>query len=387
MTSEGCNSGQETIVHLSGIILLLRRVSIPHETGNFNITWVVDGIAWIFLILGLPMIPLNGDGDLTMTKFIQADVEYSASPIFTGSSICPIGHMISSLKPMRDVFMHTFNELGFGDPVHESGDSQAFWISFNVPTLIFEPLHKISCGLSFSLLDVKLMQGMKGSVSSHTHGWDKSSSSILDFCFFDLDFQCPPSLSSLFENVFAPRKDVPSCLLNTPPSLLSFPSGLCLLSRLIREKTLACSWLSNMLRERPDLRPLRYSPLTFGVLDSECCDISQTFEFLPEHPSKLRRAFTSFSFSCWLRQMRARSGSLRFVQSLSPLCFTRRTWGGVGIRFAGSLMWPEWYPFRAKVYGYRDCGRELPSVDISWSADGLRPSYCIRSVATVALGI
>nr|GEV70657.1 reverse transcriptase [Tanacetum cinerariifolium] len=95
------------------------------------------------------------------------------------------------------------------------------------------------------------MQGVKGSVSSHTHGWDKSSSSILDFCFFDLDFQCPPSSSLLSENVFAPHEGVPSCLLNTPPSLLLFPSGLCLrnsdLSRLIREKTLARSGLSNVL--------------------------------------------------------------------------------------------------------------------------------------------
>nr|GEV85235.1 hypothetical protein [Tanacetum cinerariifolium] len=41
-----------------------------------------------------------------------------------------------------------------------------------------------------------------------------------------------------------------------------------------------------MLRERPDLRHPWYSPLTFGVLDSKCCDISWTFEFLPEHPSK-----------------------------------------------------------------------------------------------------
>ncbi|GKG10882.1 hypothetical protein Tco_0342282, partial [Tanacetum coccineum] len=34
---EGCASGPETIVHSSGIILLLRRVSIPPGSGNFNI--------------------------------------------------------------------------------------------------------------------------------------------------------------------------------------------------------------------------------------------------------------------------------------------------------------------------------------------------------------
>nr|GFD22659.1 hypothetical protein [Tanacetum cinerariifolium] len=145
------------------------------------------------------------------------------------------------------------------------------------------------------------MRGVTGSISLHTHGWDKSSSSILDFCFFDLDFQCPPPLSSLFENAFVHCEDVPSRLLNTPSSLLPFLPGMCLgdydQSRLILEKTLVRSGLSDMLRERPDLRPLWFSPLTFGVLDSECCDTSWTYEFLLERPSKLRRAFTSFSFS------------------------------------------------------------------------------------------
>ncbi|GJT83555.1 putative reverse transcriptase domain-containing protein [Tanacetum coccineum] len=46
------------------------------------------------------MIPLYGDGDLTTTKFIIIKVKCSASPIFTGSNICPIGYMISPLKPM-----------------------------------------------------------------------------------------------------------------------------------------------------------------------------------------------------------------------------------------------------------------------------------------------
>ncbi|GKF86140.1 hypothetical protein Tco_0253967, partial [Tanacetum coccineum] len=34
---EGCASGPETIVHSSRIILLLRRVSIPPGSGNFDI--------------------------------------------------------------------------------------------------------------------------------------------------------------------------------------------------------------------------------------------------------------------------------------------------------------------------------------------------------------
>ncbi|GJS47409.1 hypothetical protein Tco_0597530 [Tanacetum coccineum] len=134
------------------------------------------------------------------------------------------------------------------------------------------------------------MRDVKRSISSHNHGCDRSSSLMLDLCFFDFDFQCPPPLSSLSKNISVLREHVLSCLLNTHPSLLPLPSGLCLgdsdLLRLILGKTLACSRLPDTLRERPDLHPLRCSPLTFGVLDSECCDISWTFEFLPEHPSK-----------------------------------------------------------------------------------------------------
>ncbi|GJW06481.1 DNA helicase [Tanacetum coccineum] len=81
------------------------------------------------------------------------------------------------------------------------------------------------------------------------------------------------------------------------------------LSRLILEKTLGFgSGLLDMLRERLDLRPLPCSPLTFGVLDSNCCDTSWIFEFLPEHPSKLRHAFTSFSLSCYAFSLRGRGG-------------------------------------------------------------------------------
>ncbi|GJZ71032.1 hypothetical protein Tco_0634883 [Tanacetum coccineum] len=58
------------------------------------------------------------------------------------------------------------------------------------------------------------------------------------------------------------------------------------------------SGLLDMLRERLDLSLLLRSPLTSSVMDSKCCDTSWIFEFFPEHPSKLRRAFTSFSLSC-----------------------------------------------------------------------------------------
>nr|GEV76840.1 copia protein [Tanacetum cinerariifolium] len=75
----------------------------------------------------------------------------------------------------------TINELKAGDFVHESGDSHAFWGSFNMPAFSFKSLHKIFYGFPFSLLDVVVL-------------------SMLVFCFLDLDFQCPPPLSSLSES-------------------------------------------------------------------------------------------------------------------------------------------------------------------------------------------
>ncbi|GKC27876.1 hypothetical protein Tco_1035170 [Tanacetum coccineum] len=83
--------------------IVLRIVTIPPLTGNLIIPWVVDGTAWISLIPGLPIIPLYGDGDLTIKKFIHASVECSASPIVTKSLICPIGHIVSPLNPVSDV--------------------------------------------------------------------------------------------------------------------------------------------------------------------------------------------------------------------------------------------------------------------------------------------
>ncbi|GKF78591.1 hypothetical protein Tco_0234159 [Tanacetum coccineum] len=93
-----CVPGPETIVHSSGIILLLRNVTVPPVTGNFSILWAVDGTAWIILTLSLPMISLYEDGDLTTMKFIHAEVECSSSPIFTSNVICPSGHIISPLN-------------------------------------------------------------------------------------------------------------------------------------------------------------------------------------------------------------------------------------------------------------------------------------------------
>ncbi|GKF19078.1 hypothetical protein Tco_0067716 [Tanacetum coccineum] len=43
--AEGCAFSPETIMHSSGIILLLHSMSIPPGTGNINISLVVDGTA------------------------------------------------------------------------------------------------------------------------------------------------------------------------------------------------------------------------------------------------------------------------------------------------------------------------------------------------------
>ncbi|GJV78581.1 reverse transcriptase domain-containing protein [Tanacetum coccineum] len=102
-----CVLGPETIAHSSGIILLLRNVTIPPSTGNFNIPCAVDGTARIFLIPGMLIIPLCGDGDLMTIKFIHAEVECSSSPILTNSVICPNGQMVSPLNPMSGVVAGT----------------------------------------------------------------------------------------------------------------------------------------------------------------------------------------------------------------------------------------------------------------------------------------
>ncbi|GJQ91326.1 hypothetical protein Tco_0002465 [Tanacetum coccineum] len=109
------------------------------------------------------------------------------------------------------------------------------------------------------------------------------------------------------------------------PFFLSGNSGDSDLSRLILEKTLVRSGLRDMLRERPDLRPLRCSPFTFGVLDSECCDTSLIFEFLPKHPSKaasdagLLEFFTTCSFPLPTVFRTVDVGGLRISSAGSPM--------------------------------------------------------------------
>ncbi|GKG19915.1 hypothetical protein Tco_0377014, partial [Tanacetum coccineum] len=83
------------VAHSIGETIMLRIITTPPLTGNLIIPWVVDGIAWIALILGLPIIPLYG----AIIKFIHASVECSTSPIVTKSLICPTGHIVSPLKP------------------------------------------------------------------------------------------------------------------------------------------------------------------------------------------------------------------------------------------------------------------------------------------------
>ncbi|GJY10713.1 hypothetical protein Tco_0378898 [Tanacetum coccineum] len=95
--------GPEIIAYSIGMTLLLRIVTVPPLTGNFNIPCAVDGTARIFLIPVLPIIPLCWDGDLITMKFIHAEVECSSSPIFTSRDIWPIGQMVSPLNPMSDV--------------------------------------------------------------------------------------------------------------------------------------------------------------------------------------------------------------------------------------------------------------------------------------------
>nr|GEX34569.1 hypothetical protein [Tanacetum cinerariifolium] len=74
-------------------------VTIPPSTGNLSISWAVYETAWIFKSLGRPMIPLYGEGDLKIIKFIKGYVECSPSPKDTISNVCPNSQDISPLNP------------------------------------------------------------------------------------------------------------------------------------------------------------------------------------------------------------------------------------------------------------------------------------------------
>ncbi|GKF57718.1 hypothetical protein Tco_0171255, partial [Tanacetum coccineum] len=64
-----------TVAHSAGIKIVLQIVTIPPLTGNLSILRAVDDTSWTSRIPGLPMIPLYGDNDLTIMKFIYALVE------------------------------------------------------------------------------------------------------------------------------------------------------------------------------------------------------------------------------------------------------------------------------------------------------------------------
>ncbi|GKD48764.1 hypothetical protein Tco_1277740 [Tanacetum coccineum] len=100
------------------------------------------------------------------------------------------------------------------------------------------------------------MRGVNGLVSSHTHGWDKLSSSMLDLCFFDRDFQCPLALP----------------LLSDSASVLCDCCGSLFLGDLDQSRLGA--GLPNVLRIRLDPSLFLRSLLLLGVPDSKCCETS-----------------------------------------------------------------------------------------------------------------
>ncbi|GJX00087.1 hypothetical protein Tco_0184000 [Tanacetum coccineum] len=90
------------------------------------------------------------------------------------------------------------------------------------------------------------------------------------------------------------------------------------LSHHILEKTRVGSGHLDVLRERLGFNLLLRSPLLFGVLDLEYCDLllattdDNDYHSIPEE----------------LHQTQAYRDFLRFALSLFPLCFARRTWVG-----------------------------------------------------------
>nr|GFC69369.1 hypothetical protein [Tanacetum cinerariifolium] len=131
------------------------------------------------------------------------------------------------------------------------------------------------------------MRGVKRSVSSHTYGWDKSSS-MLDHCFFGHDFQCPPALPLLSESTFVLREDVLLLWCFSGTSSVPLEREIWPLFLGDSNRPRLGSGLSDTLRIRLDPSVFLRSLLLLGVLESECCETS----------SKLRRVFTALSFSC-----------------------------------------------------------------------------------------
>nr|GEW96962.1 hypothetical protein [Tanacetum cinerariifolium] len=190
--------------------------------------------------LSLPMIPLHGDGNLTTIKLIHVFLLLPCRKCFFRT------WLEAATSPLRNVVVTlTISSTDFG-----------ILSCRRLMSLSLESLHKVLYRFPLSLLDV-----------------------------------CPSTLSLLSESGSIIREDVPhgNASSELAPFFLTRNFGDFDLSRLILEKTLWFgSGLLDMQFERPDLSLLLRSLLMFGVMDSECCDTSWIFKFLPEQTSKLR---------------------------------------------------------------------------------------------------
>nr|GEU48697.1 hypothetical protein [Tanacetum cinerariifolium] len=188
---------------------------------------------------------------------------------------------------------------------------------------------------------------------------------------------CGYTSSFTFPNLLSTLSFLPS-LANT----VFLSESLCLgdsdLSRRILEKTIGVgSGLFVRLRERLDLRILSSSPLNFGILDSECCDTSWIFEFLPEYPLKLRRAFTSFRLS-WVESDAGLFGSSRVCSFHFAHCVSHGGHGcsGNGLRLCAHV----------EYFEKHSCIRELhPKKPVSHvdSDSNIKTNHLLDDVAHV----
>ncbi|GJX23945.1 transcription factor MYB105-like protein [Tanacetum coccineum] len=133
-----------TILHYVGTALLLCNVTTSSCTGNLSIPCAVNGTAWIFLRPGRPMIPLYGEGDRTIMKFIMMD-----------ALVCFVAFISVELTELVFVLvLYGARHRRIGDVVPESGYPHAFRGSIDVHALSIKAFHECLCGLSFLFLDV-----------------------------------------------------------------------------------------------------------------------------------------------------------------------------------------------------------------------------------------
>ncbi|GJU16402.1 hypothetical protein Tco_1144368 [Tanacetum coccineum] len=103
LASRQKHPGPEIIAHSIGMTLLLRIVTVPPFTGNFNISLCVMAYGTDLSYTHSSYYSIVLDGDLIYMKFIHAEMECSSSHIFTSRDIWPIGQIVSPLNPMSDV--------------------------------------------------------------------------------------------------------------------------------------------------------------------------------------------------------------------------------------------------------------------------------------------